>query len=154
MTLWALRRDALLTVSQAIEICAENLSPITLRILWEDTEFSGITIPANANVYALLIGANRDPLYFTEPDRFDISRNEAKHCSFGGGIHFCLGSHLVRMRLRSLFSRWPNASPLSRLMNRVSNGRLRCSGYRAVFLHVSSAAIKSSERPYLAYPIG
>lgn len=103
MTLWALRRDALLTVSKAIEICAENLSPITLRILWEDTEFSGITIPANANVYALLIGANRDPLYFTEPDRFDISRNEAKHCSFGGGIHFCLGSHLVRMNAEIAF---------------------------------------------------
>ncbi|MFL3655119.1 MAG: cytochrome P450 [Halioglobus sp.] len=77
--------------------------PITLRILWEDTEFSGITIPANANVYALLIGAHRDPPYFTDPDRFDISRHEAKHCSFGGGIHFCLGSHLARMNAEIAF---------------------------------------------------
>ena len=77
--------------------------PITLRILWEDTEFSGITIPANANVYALLIGTHRDPLYFTDPDRFDISRHEAKHCSFGGGIHFCLGSHLARMNAEIAF---------------------------------------------------
>ena len=99
-----LAADPTLALS-AVEECLrfEPSIPITLRILWEDTEFSGITIPANANVYALLIGANRDPLYFTEPDRFDISRNEAKHCSFGGGIHFCLGSHLARMNAEIAF---------------------------------------------------
>ena len=78
--------------------------PITRRILWEDTEFSGVTIPANACVYAILIGANRDPQYFTDPDRFDITRNEARHCSFGGGIHFCLGSHLARMNAEIAFN--------------------------------------------------
>jgi cytochrome P450 len=78
--------------------------PITRRILWEDTEFSGTVIPANASVFAILIGANRDPQYFTDPDRFDITRREAKHCSFGGGIHFCLGSHLARMNAEIAFN--------------------------------------------------
>ena len=83
----------------AVEECLrfEPSVPITRRVLWEDTEFSGITIPANSIVYAILIAANRDPEYFSDPDRFDITRNGAKHCSFGGGIHFCLGSHLARM---------------------------------------------------------
>jgi cytochrome P450 len=91
--------------TSAVEECLryEPSVPITRRILWEDTEFSGITVPANANVYAILIGANRDPEYFTNPDRFDISRNEAKHCSFGGGIHFCLGSHLAKMNTEMAF---------------------------------------------------
>jgi pimeloyl-[acyl-carrier protein] synthase len=99
-----LAADPTLALS-AVEECLrfEPSIPVTLRILWEDTEFSGITIPANANVYALLIGANRDPLYFTDPDRFDISRHEARHCSFGGGIHFCLGSHLARMNAEIAF---------------------------------------------------
>jgi pimeloyl-[acyl-carrier protein] synthase len=93
-------------VDSAVEECLrfEPSVPITRRILWEDTDFSGVTIPANAIVYAILIGANRDPRYFSEPDRFDISRNEARHCSFGGGIHFCLGSHLAKMNAEIAFS--------------------------------------------------
>jgi cytochrome P450 len=92
--------------NSAVEECLrfEPSVPITRRILWEDTQFSGVTIPANAIVYAILVGANRDPHYFTDPDRFDISRNEAKHCSFGGGIHFCLGSHLARMNAEIAFN--------------------------------------------------
>lgn len=90
----------------AVDECLrfEPSVPITRRTLWEDTQFGGVTIPANANVYAILIGANRDPQYFTEPDRFDITRKEAKHCSFGGGIHFCLGSHLARMNAEIAFN--------------------------------------------------
>ncbi len=78
--------------------------PVTRRILWEDTEFDGVTIPADSTVYAILISANRDPAVFTDPERFDIGRREARHCSFGGGIHFCLGSHLARMNAEIAFT--------------------------------------------------
>ncbi len=83
----------------AVEECLrfEPSIPMTMRVLWEDTEFGGITIPKNSRVIALIIAANRDPAVFTAPDTFDIGRREAKHCSFGGGIHFCLGSHLARL---------------------------------------------------------
>jgi cytochrome P450 len=86
-------------VGSAVEECLryEPSVPVTRRILWEDTEFDGITIPTNSIVYGILVGANRDPDVFTDPDKFDITRNDARHCSFGGGIHFCLGSHLARM---------------------------------------------------------
>jgi cytochrome P450 len=92
--------------NSAVEECLrfEPSVPITRRTLWEDAEFSGVTLPANANVYAMLIAANRDPHYFTEPDLFDITRNEARHCSFGGGIHFCVGSHLARMNAEIAFN--------------------------------------------------
>ena len=76
----------------------------TRRVLWEDTEFSGVTVPANAIVYAILIAGNRDPEVFSDPDSFDITRTEARHCSFGGGIHFCLGSHLARMNAEIAFT--------------------------------------------------
>ncbi|NND69367.1 MAG: cytochrome P450, partial [Halioglobus sp.] len=90
----------------AVEECLrfEPSVPLTRRILWRDTEFGGYTIPANAVVYAILIGANRDPDVFSDPDKFDIGRSEAKHCSFGGGIHFCLGSHLARMNAEIAFT--------------------------------------------------
>ena len=93
-------------VESAVEECMryEPSIPFTIRVMWEDTEFDGITIPANGVVQAMLITANRDPEMFSNPDTFDITRKEAKHCSFGGGIHFCLGSHLARMNAAVAFS--------------------------------------------------
>jgi cytochrome P450 len=78
--------------------------PQTVRVLWEDTQFGNIVIPADSVVNAMLIVANRDPAAFTDPDRFDIGRDEAKHCSFGGGIHFCLGSHVAKMNAEIAFA--------------------------------------------------
>ena len=61
---------------------------------------------------AVLIAGNRDPKVYSDPDKFDITRNEARHCSFGGGIHFCLGSHLARLNtevaLSSMVRRFTN----------------------------------------------
>ena len=103
---WRKLCDASGLIRSAVDECLrfEPSVPLTRRVLWEDTEFSGITLPANAIVYAILIGANRDPAMFTDPDRFDITRDEARHCSFGGGIHFCLGSHLARMNAEIAFT--------------------------------------------------
>ncbi len=92
-------------IHTAVEECLryEPSVAYTVRILWEDMSFDGYTIPANSIVWAVLIAANRDPAVFTDPDRFDIARNEARHCSFGGGIHFCLGSHLARLNAELAF---------------------------------------------------
>lgn len=90
----------------AVEECLrfEPSVPVTRRILWEETRFGDFSLPANAIVYAVLIAANRDPAVFSDPDHFNIERREARHCSFGGGIHFCLGSHLARMNAEIAFT--------------------------------------------------
>lgn len=93
-------------IDTAVEECLrfDPSIPQTIRVLWEDTRFGDYVIPADSVVNVLLIAANRDPEVFTDPDRFDITRQEAKHCSFGGGIHFCLGSHLARMNAAIAFN--------------------------------------------------
>ncbi len=101
-------------LESAIEECLrfEPSVPLTLRTLHEDTEFGGIIIPKDSRIMAVLIAGNRDPAVFSDPDNFDITRNEARHCSFGGGIHFCLGSHLARLNtqiaLSSMVARFSN----------------------------------------------
>jgi cytochrome P450 len=100
----------------AIEECLRFEGPIllTVRILHEDTEFGGRTIPKDATVMALLAAANRDPEVFPDPDRFDVGRTPNDHLAFGGGAHFCLGTHLARLEgglaIGALVRRFPKLS--------------------------------------------
>ena len=84
---------------------------LTGRTALTDLEFGGQPIARGEQVLALIAAANRDPAVFTDPDRFDITRDEAKPLSFGGGIHFCLGAQLARIEadeaLRVLLERLP-----------------------------------------------
>ncbi len=93
-----LRRDPGL-IESAVEECLryDGPIPLTVRILHEDAEFAGVRIPKDAQVFAMLAAANRDPEVFQEPDRFDIERRDNRHLAFGGGTHFCLGTHLARL---------------------------------------------------------
>ena len=101
-------------LDSAIEECLrfEPSVAATVRTLHEDSEFGGIKIPKDSRIMAVLIAANRDPAVFKDPDVFDITRHDGKHCSFGGGIHFCLGSHLARLNaqiaLSSMVKRFTN----------------------------------------------
>lgn len=98
----ALRAEPSL-IGSAVEECLRYDGPIvlTVRILHEDVEFRGKTIPRNAMVMAMLASANRDPAVFADPDRFDIRRTPNDHLAFGGGPHFCLGAHLARLEAQA-----------------------------------------------------
>lgn len=52
-------------------------TPIALssvRIAREDAELGGLTIPAGTQVVVNFAAANRDPLVYDEPERFDVNR--------------------------------------------------------------------------------
>ncbi|MEA2184557.1 MAG: hypothetical protein QOF69_3742, partial [Solirubrobacteraceae bacterium] len=101
------------------------------RVAVQETELSGVTVPAGATVTASLPAANRDGCAFADPDAFDINRAGNQHLSFGRGIHYCLGAHLARVEiqtaLRTLLERMPGlrlATSTSRLQPFVTQGAI------------------------------
>jgi cytochrome P450 len=49
--------------------------------------------------------ANRDERAFDRPEDFDITRSPNDHLTFGHGGHFCLGSGIARIEIRTTFER-------------------------------------------------
>lgn len=71
------------------------------RTVAVDTELGGVPLPAGSKLVLLFASAARDGAHFPEPDRLDVSReNAVDHLSFGKGVHFCLGAPLARMEMR------------------------------------------------------
>jgi cytochrome P450 len=84
------------------------------RIPLVDLEIDGVPIPADKTCILMLGAANRDPAVFSDPDTFDISRdNVRQHLAFAVGKHYCLGQALARLEgrivLRTLATRFPDA---------------------------------------------
>jgi cytochrome P450 len=70
----------------------------------EAGELYGVSVPAGAQVIALLGAANRDPRKFAEPDRFNPARADGGNLvSFGAGPHYCLGAVLARLEASVAF---------------------------------------------------
>jgi cytochrome P450 len=104
------------TIPNTVEEMIRYDSPLQLfeRTAMADTEVAGVVVERGHKIAALLGAANRDPAVFTDPDRFEVAREDNPHLGFGAGIHFCVGAPLARVELqtsvRTLVSRFPRLS--------------------------------------------
>jgi cytochrome P450 len=108
-----LRADPSL-IDNAVEEILHFESPVvqSVRIPAVDVAIRGCPVRRGESVVVFLAAANRDPEVYPEPDRFDVTRRDAHHQSFGGGVHFCLGAPLARLEARlaigALLERFPH----------------------------------------------
>jgi cytochrome P450 len=65
-------------------------------------------------VMLFLPAADLDPKEFPDSDRLDIQR-EKPHIAFNAGPHRCLGSHLARVELQTLYEQMLERLPEFRL---------------------------------------
>lgn len=68
-----------------------------LRNTLTDVTLANVKIPRGSSVALMLAAANRDPARYADPNRFDPTRKNIEHLSFGNGIHYCVGAPLARL---------------------------------------------------------
>ncbi|TMH26190.1 MAG: cytochrome P450 [Betaproteobacteria bacterium] len=128
---WARLRNDISLLPSAIEEMLRYSPPVILfrRTATADTTLNGRSIRKGDKVVIFYASANRDEAAFTDPNRFDITRNPNPHISFGDGTHFCLGANLARLEARivftELFKRLPDlrvTGPAKRLASSFLNG--------------------------------
>ncbi|HEX2888649.1 cytochrome P450 [Vineibacter terrae] len=108
-----LRDDPSLAVGAVEELLRYDSSvQMTSRVAHEDLELGGFPVKKGEQVVCLLGGANRDPAIYSDPERLDITRQNVRPLSFGGGIHHCLGAQLARLEgelaFKALVTRLPD----------------------------------------------
>ncbi|GAA5125558.1 cytochrome P450 [Haloechinothrix salitolerans] len=129
---WRKLRENRELVPTAVEEVLRWVSPVMdfRRTATRDAVIGGQDIAEGDKLVLFYPSANRDEDVFDNPDVFDITRDPNPHISFGGGgPHFCLGAHLARLELRTLFEtladRVPDlrlAGPARRLRSNFING--------------------------------
>ena len=102
----------------------------TGRAALDDIDIDGVSLARRRPTAVLIGGANRDPNVFEEPERFDVTRANARdHLAFASGVHYCLGAGLARLEgqvaLELLHDRYPDAAvggPVRRRRTRLLRG--------------------------------
>ena len=91
------------------------------RTATRDVELGGKQIKAGEKVVMWFASGNRDEAVFSDPYRFDVTRTNVDHLTFGkGSPHVCLGNALARMEIRLMFTEL-----IPRLASIELNGEVR-----------------------------
>lgn len=95
-------RDDTSRVRLAVEECLRYAPPFRAgrRKAVVATSRFGLDLAPGDTIYLARQAVNRDPKRWPDPERFDVSRPEQRHYSFGYGPHFCLGQALARLDIQ------------------------------------------------------
>lgn len=84
----------------------EPAAAVIDRYATTDVALAGARIRARELVRISIAGANRDPEVFSEPNRFDVGRENARlHVAFAHGPHVCIAMHLARLEAHTALDR-------------------------------------------------
>jgi cytochrome P450 len=91
----------------------------------------GVAIGAGDQLALYYASANRDEEVFEDPFDFRVDRHPNPHIAFGFGEHFCMGAHVARVELETIFrqllarlERYEVVGPVERLRSAV-NGSIK-----------------------------
>jgi cytochrome P450 len=96
-------------IPNLVEEALRYVSPVQYTFRSSSSEVvlkDGTHVKQGQSIVLMIVGANRDPKIFSDPDSFDIHRENAKrNLAFGYGAHHCLGASLARLEAEAV---WKN----------------------------------------------
>jgi cytochrome P450 len=98
-----LRENPKLIPEAAEELLRRYTFTVPPRKVAKDMVFEGMQMKAGERAMLFLPAADLDQGEFSGADRFDIDREKKPHIAFNVGPHRCLGSHLARVELQTLY---------------------------------------------------
>jgi cytochrome P450 len=93
------------------ELLRRYTFPTLPRQVTEDTELGGVSLKAGDMVLCLIALVGLDEKLNPDALAVDLDREKRTHFAFGTGGHTCLGRHLAKMELETLYRRWLEAFP-------------------------------------------
>ncbi|MGZ4791641.1 MAG: cytochrome P450 [Ilumatobacteraceae bacterium] len=95
----ALLRNDMSLLPKAIEEMLRFDPPAQLldRVVAVPTTLGGVALDRGTHLVVAINSANHDPQRFTDPETFDITRDDTTQIGFGDGIHTCIGAPLARI---------------------------------------------------------
>jgi cytochrome P450 len=110
-----LRANPRIIPEAAEELLRRYTFTVPPRKVARDLVFEGLQMKAGERVMLFLPAADLDPGEFPGSDRFDLTREKKAHIAFNAGPHRCLGSHLARVELQTLYEQMLARLPPFRL---------------------------------------
>jgi len=110
-----LRANPKMIPEAAEELLRRYTFTVPPRKVARDLVFEGLHMKAGERVMLFLPAADLDPTEFSGSDQFDLKREKKAHIAFNAGIHRCLGSHLARIELQTLYEQMLARLPPFRL---------------------------------------
>ncbi len=98
-----LRADPQLIPEATEELLRRYTMTIPIRRVLTPLQLADRQLAVNDKIMTYLPLADLDPAEFPEPQLFDLLRENKRHMAFGMGPHRCLGSHLARLELQTLY---------------------------------------------------
>ncbi|MCV0394905.1 MAG: cytochrome P450 [Rhizobiaceae bacterium] len=103
---WALLKADPARVKTAFEeaIRLETPFQVTYRTTRDrEVELSGVRLDPDTKIGVFLGAANRDPRKWSDPSRFDVTRDTTGvHLGFGVGAHNCIGQMIARLEAEAI----------------------------------------------------
>lgn len=72
------------------------------RITTCDVQIDDLVVPAGTRCGLMFAAANRDPRYWSDPEKYDITRDNKHALGWGYGVHGCVGRVLAQAEAQAL----------------------------------------------------
>jgi cytochrome P450 len=93
--------EAIAAASRELLRCYGFIGP--MRLVKQDHDFYGVSFKQGDTVQLFTPTSGYDASVFPDPEAFDPDRDGPQHLAFAIGPHFCLGAHLARLELDTIY---------------------------------------------------